>query len=59
MGNLTYTTGILLYSTEYNYLIAKLPWLLGSAGTFVFDFTLIGQFFYYKKTKYQEIKNEN
>lgn len=40
MGNVTYSLGIFLYSVEKNFLIAKLPWLVGSIGTLCFDFTV-------------------
>jgi uncharacterized protein with PQ loop repeat len=40
MGNVTYSLGIFLYSTEEQFLIAKLPWLVGSIGTLCFDFTV-------------------
>ena len=40
MGNITYSLGIFLYSVDGNFLIAKLPWLVGSLGTLCFDFTV-------------------
>jgi hypothetical protein len=47
MGNVTYSLGIFLYSTEEQFLIAKLPWLVGSIGTLCFDFTIFTQFIIY------------
>ena len=38
MGNATYGLGIFLYSVEPVFLLQRLPWLVGSVGTFVFDF---------------------
>lgn len=40
MGNITYSLGIFLYSVDGDFLIAKLPWLVGSLGTLCFDFTV-------------------
>ena len=40
MGNVTYSLGVFLYSVETDFLIAKLPWLVGSVGTLCFDFTV-------------------
>ncbi|KAL4944207.1 hypothetical protein BDV06DRAFT_210417 [Aspergillus oleicola] len=44
MGNLTYGAGILCHSTEKNYFITNLPWLIGSLGTMVEDVTIFVQF---------------
>ena len=38
MGNATYGLGIFLYSVEPVFLLQRLPWLVGSVGTFIFDF---------------------
>ena len=40
LGNVTYGLGILLYSVDGVFLLQKLPWLVGSLGTMVFDFTV-------------------
>ena len=40
MGNVTYALGVLLYSVEPIFLLRKLPWLVGSIGTLLFDFTV-------------------
>jgi hypothetical protein len=40
LGNSTYGTSILLRSTAPDYLFKKLPWLLGSMGTLIFDMTV-------------------
>jgi hypothetical protein len=37
LGNVTYGLGILLYSMDGIFLLQKLPWLVGSLGTMVFD----------------------
>ena len=37
LGNVTYGLGILLYSVDGVFLLQKLPWLVGSLGTMVFD----------------------
>ncbi|KKK15814.1 hypothetical protein P175DRAFT_0505299 [Aspergillus ochraceoroseus IBT 24754] len=44
MGNLTYGAGILCHSTERDYIITNLPWLIGSLGTLVEDVTIFAQF---------------
>ncbi|KAL2828727.1 PQ loop repeat-domain-containing protein [Aspergillus cavernicola] len=44
MGNLSYGAGILFHSTEKNYVITNLPWLIGSLGTMVEDVTIFTQF---------------
>ncbi|CAG8795663.1 34571_t:CDS:2 [Gigaspora margarita] len=38
LGNVTFCSSILLYSTEFNYILINLPWLLGNGGTLMFDF---------------------
>lgn len=40
LGNVTYGLGILLYSVDGVFLLQKLPWLVGSLGTMVFDITV-------------------
>ncbi|KAF7128298.1 hypothetical protein CNMCM5793_002840 [Aspergillus hiratsukae] len=44
MGNLTYGAGILCHSTEKNYVVTNLPWLIGSLGTMVEDVVIFVQF---------------
>ncbi|KAL4750750.1 hypothetical protein BDW72DRAFT_108548 [Aspergillus terricola var. indicus] len=44
MGNLTYGAGILCHSTERNYFLTNLPWLIGSLGTMVEDVIIFAQF---------------
>ena len=44
LGNVTYGLGILLYSVDGIFLLQKLPWLVGSLGTMVFD--IIVSFYY-------------
>ncbi|RAL09509.1 PQ-loop repeat-containing protein [Aspergillus homomorphus CBS 101889] len=44
MGNLTYGAGILCHSTERNYIITNVPWLIGSLGTMIEDVTIFIQF---------------
>eukprot|EP01147_Barroeca_monosierra_P008101 gene8101-10107_t len=47
LGNVTYAFGVLFQSVERDFLIDHMPWLLGSIGTLVFDFTIFLQFMYY------------
>eukprot|EP00042_Codosiga_hollandica_P036246 m.274586 g.274586 ORF g.274586 m.274586 type:complete len:297 (+) comp54835_c1_seq6:54-944(+) len=48
LGNSLYTLSIFFQSHEKGFLISNLPWLLGSAGTLCFDFTIFGQFLLYR-----------
>lgn len=47
LGNLFYGCGVLMESVESVFIINHLPWLLGSVGTLVFDFTIIMQYWAY------------
>ena len=56
-GNLTYTSSILLNpNNTRESLLEAVPYLIGSAGTLTFDFTIFCQFLYYwrQKRKQQE-----
>ncbi|CDS05734.1 hypothetical protein LRAMOSA08262 [Lichtheimia ramosa] len=56
-GNLTYTSSILLNPNNTSEsLLEAVPYLIGSAGTLTFDFTIFCQFLYYwrQKRKQQE-----
>lgn len=44
LGNATYGAGILFHSTEREYFMTNLPWLIGSLGTMVEDATIFIQF---------------
>ncbi|XP_064384142.1 uncharacterized protein LOC135333159 [Halichondria panicea] len=44
LGNVTYGLGIFLYSVDPVFLLQRLPWIVGSVGTLVFDFIIMGQF---------------
>ncbi|PYI04909.1 vacuolar membrane PQ loop repeat protein [Aspergillus sclerotiicarbonarius CBS 121057] len=44
LGNLTYGAGIICHSTEKNYIVTNVPWLIGSLGTMVEDVTIFVQF---------------
>ncbi|GAA5805115.1 hypothetical protein HPULCUR_010628 [Helicostylum pulchrum] len=49
-GNLTYSTSILTHPGQtLDSLLEALPYLIGSAGTLVFDFSIFCQFLWYKK----------
>jgi len=47
MGNASYGAGILCHSTEKQYFMTNLPWLIGSLGTMVEDATIFAQFHIY------------
>ncbi|KAJ5818400.1 hypothetical protein N7474_003991 [Penicillium riverlandense] len=44
LGNLTYGAGILCHSTDQEYVITNIPWLIGSLGTMVEDVIIFAQF---------------
>lgn len=44
LGNATYGAGILFHSTEKEYFLTNLPWLIGSLGTMVEDAVIFVQF---------------
>ncbi|KAF1849994.1 vacuolar membrane PQ loop repeat protein-like protein [Cucurbitaria berberidis CBS 394.84] len=44
LGNATYGAGIIFHSTEKEYMLTNLPWLIGSLGTMVEDVTIFIQF---------------
>ncbi len=48
MGNLTYGAGILFHSTEHQYAMKNLPWLIGSLGTMAEDVIIFAQFHMYR-----------
>ncbi|KAI8062630.1 PQ loop repeat-domain-containing protein [Gongronella butleri] len=48
LGNLFFTSSIFLRSTEWDYIIVNLSWIVGSLGTVVLDLTIFVQFFLYK-----------
>ncbi|CAG8774146.1 3196_t:CDS:2, partial [Dentiscutata erythropus] len=39
LGNVTFCSSIILYSTKYKYLLVNLPWLIGNGATLLFDFS--------------------
>ena len=51
-GNLTYASSILSHPGQtIDSLLEALPYLIGSAGTLMFDFSIFCQFLYYKNNK--------
>lgn len=59
MGNLTYAASIVTFSGERTYLLTNVPWLLGSLGTLVFDFVILGQFLLYRNKPELEDEDED
>ncbi|KAH6572536.1 hypothetical protein BASA61_006067 [Batrachochytrium salamandrivorans] len=47
LGNLTYTISIIVKSTDFEFLLGSLPYLLGSGGTIFFDVIILGQYVIY------------
>jgi hypothetical protein len=50
LGNATYGAGILCHSTEKDYFLTNLPWLIGSFGTMVEDAVIFVQFHIYSSS---------
>jgi len=48
LGNFSFAASILFAVTDRDYFLLNLPWLIGSAGTIFFDFTIFAQFFWYR-----------
>ena len=51
LGNTTYGISVILRLHTTRDLVAKLPWLIGSLGTLVFDFTILVQLSIYSKPR--------
>ncbi|ORX43995.1 PQ-loop-domain-containing protein [Hesseltinella vesiculosa] len=47
-GNLFFTSSIFLRSTDWDYIVVNLSWIVGSMGTVVLDLTIFTQFFLYR-----------
>ena len=47
LGNMFYGCGVLMESVEVTFIVNHMPWLLGSVGTLIFDFTIIMQYLAY------------
>jgi uncharacterized protein with PQ loop repeat len=49
LGNFTFAASVFAHSSDINYIIKNLPWLLASGGTAFVDFIIFGQFYIYSK----------
>ncbi|KAJ2833710.1 putative vacuolar membrane transporter for cationic amino acids [Coemansia furcata] len=47
LGNTAFTLSLLLHSLDNEYLLANIPWIIGSTGTLVFDLAIFYQFHLY------------
>ncbi|KAJ2901491.1 putative vacuolar membrane transporter for cationic amino acids [Coemansia aciculifera] len=47
LGNAAFTLSLLLHSLDNDYLLANVPWIIGSTGTLVFDLAIFYQFHLY------------
>ncbi|KAJ3038666.1 hypothetical protein HDV00_000414 [Rhizophlyctis rosea] len=48
MGNVTYCLSIFFESLDAEWLVKNIPWLIGSGGTLLLDFIILGQFYVYR-----------
>ncbi|KAI8352521.1 PQ loop repeat-domain-containing protein [Blakeslea trispora] len=55
MGNVFFTSSIFLKSTQLDYIIVNLSWIVGSCGTLLFDFVIFLQFFAYDNERKDKI----
>lgn len=53
-GNLTYCASILIKSTQKEYVIENMSWLVGSLGTVFLDFIVLAQFVHYRDERDRE-----
>ncbi|KAI8377408.1 PQ loop repeat-domain-containing protein [Radiomyces spectabilis] len=51
LGNILFTSSIFFRSTDPQYVLLNLSWIIGSCGTLVFDFIIFLQFFIYDPPK--------
>ncbi|KAI8321674.1 PQ-loop-domain-containing protein [Martensiomyces pterosporus] len=51
LGNVSFTLSLLLYSLDNNYILANIPWIIGSTGTLFFDLGIFYQFYLYHGTE--------
>lgn len=59
-GNLTYASSILTHPGQtVDSLLEAMPYLIGSAGTLIFDFSIFCQFLWYRKHKDHKKKHYN
>lgn len=56
-GNVTYAASIIVYSSDSEYLITNISWLLGSLGTLAFDFVILFQFLLYRHRDVEDLTN--
>ncbi|KAG0690370.1 hypothetical protein C6P40_003084 [Pichia californica] len=49
LGNITYSLQIVVYRSDYDYLMLNLSWLLGSFGTIAEDLIIVAQFYLYRE----------
>jgi len=57
-ANVLYGSSIFVRSLELDFLLSKLPWLIGSLGTVAFDAAIVCQHFYYKKKNAERLERE-
>ncbi|GAA5849779.1 hypothetical protein JCM5353_005540 [Sporobolomyces roseus] len=58
IGNFTFVASILLTSMSAQHLLVNAPWLLGSGGTILLDFVVLGQFAFYAKERRERDERE-
>jgi uncharacterized protein with PQ loop repeat len=58
LGNFTYSLSIFLFSVHPRFLLAKLPWIVGSAGAMMLDLCILAQFLYFNIMKRRKMMRE-
>ncbi|KAI9504472.1 PQ loop repeat-domain-containing protein [Coemansia spiralis] len=53
LGNVAFTLSLLLHSLDSSYLLANVPWIVGSTGTLFFDLAIFYQFYIYHESSRQ------
>ncbi|KAJ2729481.1 hypothetical protein IW152_005608 [Coemansia sp. BCRC 34962] len=48
LGNTAFTLSLLLHSLDNDYVLANMPWVIGSTGTLAFDLAIFYQFYVYQ-----------
>ncbi|KAJ1799505.1 hypothetical protein LPJ59_001781 [Coemansia sp. RSA 2399] len=56
LGNVAFTLSLLLHSLDSDYLLANIPWIVGSTGTLFFDLGIFYQFYIYHEMRHDDTR---